>query len=90
MVSSIVLGDLVPPRQRGTFSAILMSIFGVGSALGPFIGGAIVSSTTWRWIFYMNLLIGSAAFSILFVFLRVSYNKEIILLAEAEAHRSCW
>ncbi len=77
MVSSIVLSDLVPLRQRGNFSAILMSIFGVGSALGPFIGGAIVSSTTWRWIFYMNLPIGGAAFAMLFVFLRVNYNKEM-------------
>ncbi|KAI1661699.1 major facilitator superfamily domain-containing protein [Daldinia decipiens] len=77
MVSSIIISDLVPLRQRGYFSAILMSIFGIGSALGPFIGGAIVSSTTWRWIFYMNLPIGSAAFAVLFVFLRVSYNKEM-------------
>ncbi|KAI0180130.1 major facilitator superfamily domain-containing protein [Hypoxylon sp. FL1284] len=77
MVSSIVISDLVPLRQRGNFSAMLMSIFGVGSALGPFIGGAIVSSTTWRWIFYMNLPIGGAAFAVLFVFLRVNYNKEM-------------
>ncbi|KAI1372088.1 MFS general substrate transporter [Hypoxylon crocopeplum] len=77
MVSSIVISDLVPLRQRGNFSAILMSIFGVGSALGPFIGGAIVSSTTWRWIFYLNLPIGGVAFAMLFVFLRVNYNKEM-------------
>ncbi|KAI1409862.1 major facilitator superfamily domain-containing protein [Hypoxylon sp. FL1857] len=77
MVSSIVISDLVPLRQRGNFSAMLMSIFGVGSALGPFIGGAIVSSTTWRWIFYMNLPIGGAAFAMLFVFLRVNYNREM-------------
>lgn len=77
MVSSIVLSDLVPLRQRGNFSAILMSIFGIGSALGPFIGGAIVSSTTWRWVFYLNLPIGGVAFAVLFVFLRVTYNKEM-------------
>ncbi|KAF4627060.1 hypothetical protein G7Y89_g11095 [Cudoniella acicularis] len=77
MVSSIILSDLVPLRQRGKFSAILMSIFGIGSALGPFVGGAIVSSTTWRWVFYLNLPIGGAAFVLLFVFLRVNYNKEM-------------
>lgn len=77
MVSSIVISDLVPLRQRGNLSAILMSIFGIGSALGPFIGGAIVSSTTWRWIFYLNLPIGGAALIMLFAFLRVSYNKEM-------------
>lgn len=77
MVSSIIISDLVPRRHRGNLSAILMSIFGIGSSIGPFIGGAIVSSTTWRWIFYMNLPIGSAAFTVLFIFLRVCYKKEI-------------
>ncbi|KAI0894508.1 major facilitator superfamily domain-containing protein [Annulohypoxylon nitens] len=77
MASSIIISDLVPLRERGKFSAILMSIFGVGSALGPFIGGAIISSTTWRWVFYLNLPIGGAAFAMLFIFLRVSFNKEI-------------
>ncbi|KAI0382375.1 MFS general substrate transporter [Hypomontagnella monticulosa] len=79
MVSSIIISDLVPLRQRGNVSAILMSIFGIGSALGPFIGGAIVSSTTWRWVFYMNLPIGGAALCILFAVLRVGYNKEMSL-----------
>ncbi|KAK7757680.1 hypothetical protein SLS62_000057 [Diatrype stigma] len=77
MVSSIIISDLVPLRERGKFSAMLMSIFGVGSALGPFIGGAIVSSTTWRWVFYLNLPIGAVAFGVLFLCLRVSYNKEM-------------
>ncbi|KAI1825865.1 MFS general substrate transporter [Xylaria intraflava] len=77
MVSSIVISDLVPLRQRGNMSAILISIFGVGSALGPFIGGAIVASTTWRWVFYLNLPIGGVAFAVLFIFLRVNYNKEM-------------
>ncbi|KAJ5274001.1 hypothetical protein N7478_009126 [Penicillium angulare] len=79
MVSSIVISDLVPLRERGNFSAILMSIFGVGSALGPFVGGVIVSSTSWRWVFYINLPIGGVAFGLLFIFLRVKYNKEMTL-----------
>lgn len=80
MVSSIILSDLVPLRQRGNYSAMLMSVFGIGSALGPFIGGAIVSSTTWRWVFYLNLPIGAAAFAVLFVFLQVNYDKEMSFL----------
>ncbi|KAH9984007.1 MFS general substrate transporter [Xylariaceae sp. FL0662B] len=79
MVSSIIISDLVPLRKRGNVSAMLMSIFGIGSALGPFIGGVIITSTTWRWVFYLNLPIGGAAFAVLFVFLRVSYRKEMSL-----------
>ncbi|KAI5922128.1 major facilitator superfamily domain-containing protein [Camillea tinctor] len=77
MVSSTIISDLVPLRQRGNISAILMSIFGIGSALGPFIGGAIVSSTTWRWVFYLMLPIGGAALAMLFIVLCVNYNKEM-------------
>ncbi|KAI2618393.1 major facilitator superfamily domain-containing protein [Hypoxylon sp. NC1633] len=77
MVSSIVISDLVPLHQREKISAMLMSIFGVGSALEPFIGGAIVSSTIWRWIFYMNLPIDRAQFAIFFAFERVYYTKEM-------------
>ncbi|KAH9900495.1 MFS general substrate transporter [Xylariomycetidae sp. FL2044] len=77
MVSSIVISDLVPLRKRGNVSAILMSIFGIGSALGPFIGGVIVTSTTWRWAFCLNLPIGGVAFVVLTMFLWVTYNKEM-------------
>ncbi|RWA06391.1 hypothetical protein EKO27_g8705 [Xylaria grammica] len=84
MVSSIVISDLVPLRQRGNYSAVLMAIFGVGSALGPFIGGSIVSSTTWRWVFYLNLPIGGVAFAVLFVFLRVNYNRDMSLLQQVK------
>ncbi|KAK6065878.1 multidrug resistance protein fnx1 [Seiridium cupressi] len=79
MISRIILSDLVPPHQRGNYSAILMSIFATGSALGPFFGGGgIVSLTTWRWVFYLNLPTGGAAFAVLFVFLRVKYDKETL------------
>ncbi|KAK2595101.1 hypothetical protein QQS21_007186 [Conoideocrella luteorostrata] len=80
LVLSIIISDLIPLRQRGSFSAIPMAIFAVGSGLGPFIGGAIVSSTTWRWVFYMNLPIGIVAFAWLFVCLQVKYNKEMTVL----------
>ncbi|GAP85078.1 putative multidrug resistance protein fnx1 protein [Rosellinia necatrix] len=77
MASSIIISDLVPLRQRGNYSAAIVAIIGIGSALGPIIGGAIVSSTTWRWVFYLNLPIGGVAFATLFVFLRVGYSKEM-------------
>jgi hypothetical protein len=48
----------------------------VGTTLGPFIGGSIVSVTTWRWVFYMNLPIGGVSLVTLFIFLRVNWNRE--------------
>ncbi|KAI1128336.1 major facilitator superfamily domain-containing protein [Nemania abortiva] len=82
MTTSIIISDLVPLRDRTQYSALLVSIFGVAVALGPFIGGAIVSSTTWRWVFYLNLPIGGAAFVVLFIFLNVRYDKTTDLWAK--------
>jgi MFS family permease len=46
----IILADMVPLRQRGYYLAILLSVFGIGLALGPFIGGAFADRVTWRWV----------------------------------------
>ncbi|ROW04708.1 hypothetical protein VMCG_04869 [Cytospora schulzeri] len=77
MVIDIIVSDLVPLRQRGNYMAVVLAIYGVGTSLGPFIGGAIVSSTTWRWVFWINLPIGGASLVILYLFLHVNYNKEM-------------
>lgn len=70
------MSDLVPLRQRGNYMAIVLAIYGIGTSLGPFIGGSIVSSTTWRWVFWINLPIGGASLTILYVFLHVRYDRE--------------
>jgi MFS family permease len=57
--------------------AVILGIFGIGVALGPFIGGSIVQSTTWRWVFYINLPIGGFSLIVMFLFLRVSYRDEM-------------
>ncbi|KAJ3579040.1 hypothetical protein NPX13_g1519 [Xylaria arbuscula] len=55
IIIDIIVSDLVPLRQRGNYIAIILTIYTVGLALGPYIGGAIVASTTWRWVFFINL-----------------------------------
>lgn len=55
MIVDIIVSDLVPLRERGNYMALVLLVYFVGTALGPYIGGAIVESTTWRWVFYVNL-----------------------------------
>ncbi|EDO01647.1 hypothetical protein SS1G_04122 [Sclerotinia sclerotiorum 1980 UF-70] len=73
----IIVSDLVPLRQRGNYMAVILAIYGIGVSLGPFIGGAIVYSTTWRWVFYLNLPIGGTSLIVLYLFLQVNYNKDV-------------
>ncbi|KAI1381463.1 major facilitator superfamily domain-containing protein [Hypoxylon crocopeplum] len=77
MVVDIIISDLVPLRQRGNYIAVILAIYGVGTTLGPFIGGEIVQVTTWRWVFYINLPIGGVALIVLYFSLHVNYNKEM-------------
>ncbi|KAK4235118.1 major facilitator superfamily domain-containing protein [Achaetomium macrosporum] len=76
LLNDIIVSDLVPLRQRGIYVGVILVIYGVGTTLGPFIGGAIVATTSWRWVFYINLPIGGASLVILFLFLQVHWNRE--------------
>ncbi|KAK8047156.1 hypothetical protein PG996_015220 [Apiospora saccharicola] len=74
MVQMIVC-DLVPLRDRGRFMGVILAVFAVGTSIGPFLGGAIVEHTTWRWVFYINLPISGVALALLGAFLRVSHQR---------------
>lgn len=50
MIVDVIVSDLVPLRERGNFMAIVLTVYFVGTALGPYVGGAIGDSTTWRWV----------------------------------------
>jgi len=62
-----IVGDLVPPRERGRYQAYFMSVFATSSVLGPVLGGALAGQTRllgldgWRWIFFVNVPIGMLA-----------------------------
>ncbi|PKY00811.1 MFS general substrate transporter [Aspergillus campestris IBT 28561] len=77
MLIDLIICDLVPLTQRGAYIGLLFVVFAVGTSLGPFIGGAIVNNTTWRWVFYLNLPIGGVGLILLIAFLQVNYNREM-------------
>ncbi|HEX4930780.1 MAG TPA: MFS transporter [Gaiellaceae bacterium] len=48
------------PRERATAIGIWVGVSSIGLALGPLIGGALIESINWHWIFYVNVPIGAA------------------------------
>jgi len=58
-----IIGDVVPPRQRGRYQGYFGAVFAVSSVIGPLLGGLFTDHLGWRWIFYINLPLGLLALS---------------------------
>jgi EmrB/QacA subfamily drug resistance transporter len=66
MVTTIaVVGDIIPPRDRGRYQGFFGAVFGVSTVIGPLLGGFFVDNLSWRWIFYVNLPIGALALAVI-------------------------
>jgi EmrB/QacA subfamily drug resistance transporter len=63
----VIIGDIVPPRERGRYQGYFGAVWGLSSVAGPLLGGffsdhhTILGITGWRWIFYINLPFGILA-----------------------------
>ena len=59
------IGDVLPPRERGKAQGFLGAAFGLSTVVGPLLGGLIVESLSWRWLFFVNIPVGIAAFAVI-------------------------
>ncbi|TDB93755.1 MFS transporter [Actinomadura sp. 7K534] len=71
-----IVGDVVPPRERGRYQGLFGAVFGVSSVCGPLLGGWFVDSLSWRWVFYVNLPIGVLALMVTSAVLPATGGRE--------------
>jgi EmrB/QacA subfamily drug resistance transporter len=53
-----LLSEAFPAGRRGIALGIWSGVSGLGVALGPVVGGAVVSGISWHWIFWINVPVG--------------------------------
>ncbi len=67
-VAIAIVAVLFPPNLRSRITGIVSGAAGLAIVLGPLVGSYIVSVTTWRWVFYINLPFGALAIAVLVLF----------------------
>ncbi len=60
-LSQSAIGDLVGPRQRGRYQGLFSGAMSVSTVVGPLLGGLLLATLSWRWIFLASLPLGALA-----------------------------
>ncbi len=64
-VGIAIVAVVFPPETRARVIGGLSGVFGIAVVAGPLLGAAIVTYTTWRWVFYVNIPIGLVGFALI-------------------------
>ena len=73
-VGTAMLYRAFPPEERARASSLLTMVSVLAPAIGPVLGGFLIDSASWRWIFYVNLPIG--VFGVVFASLYLREHQE--------------
>jgi len=68
--SFALISEVFPPQERGKAFGLNSIVWGTGSVLGIILGGIIITYTTWRMIFFINVPIGIVGTYLAYRFIR--------------------
>lgn len=76
-----VITRIFPPKQRGAAMGLWGAVAGVATLVGPILGGVLVDSLGWEWIFFVNVPVGVVAFVLAW---------RLVPKLETHSHRFDW
>lgn len=79
-LSQTIIGDIIPPRQRGKYQGLMGAVFGMSSVAGPLAGGYITDHWGWRYLFFASIPVGLAAFGAIFRFLHIPHERREVTI----------
>ncbi len=74
-IAITVVGDIFDLEQRSKIQGLFGAAWGFFGLVGPLLGGFMVSSFSWRWVFYINLPFGVASAALLITSLHERIEK---------------
>jgi EmrB/QacA subfamily drug resistance transporter len=75
-IALTIVGDIFEVEERARMQGIFGSVWGVAGLAGPLLGGVIVATLSWRWVFYVNVPFGILSAAILSFSLVESVEKK--------------
>ncbi len=60
-LAQILMADAAGPRRMGRVMALVAVPMMLAPTLGPLIGGVLIQSLSWHWIFFVNIVVGAFA-----------------------------
>ncbi|WP_181766611.1 MDR family MFS transporter [Streptomyces albidus (ex Kaewkla and Franco 2022)] len=85
-----IMGDLVPPRERGKYMGMMAGVMSLAMIGGPLVGGTLTDHLGWRWAFYINVPLGGIALAMVTTLLhlprkrakgKIDYTGAVLLTA---------
>jgi EmrB/QacA subfamily drug resistance transporter len=64
-LATVLMADILSPRERGRYMGLMGGIMGVGMVGGPLLGGVLTDSLSWHWNFFVGLPFAVAAIIVL-------------------------
>ncbi len=74
-IASTIVGDIYSKEERAKIQGYLSSVWGISAVMGPAIGGLLVETIGWQYVFWINVPLGVLSLAVLWIFLKENVEK---------------